>query len=59
MGAVPKRKISKQRRNNRRAHHALVKPALVKDKESGKLIRPHTVSKKTGMYKGEEVIKVD
>lgn len=56
---VPKRKTSKQRKNKRRAHHALDFPELVKDKDSGKLRRPHRVSKQTGRYKGEEVISTD
>jgi large subunit ribosomal protein L32 len=59
MGALPKRKISKQRKNNRRAHDALKLPTLVRDVESGKLVRPHTVSKRNGRYKGEEIIKID
>ncbi|MBD3280770.1 50S ribosomal protein L32 [Candidatus Dojkabacteria bacterium] len=56
--ALPKRKISKQRKNKRRTHHGLVKPPLVRDKESGKLKRPHHVSKKTGRYKEEEVVEI-
>ena len=55
MGALPKRKISKQRKNKRRAHHALTQVALVREEESGKLKRPHYISKKTGRYKGEEI----
>ena len=55
MGAQPKRKISKQRKNKRRTHDALRKVALVREEESGKLKRPHHVSKKTGRYKGQEV----
>ncbi len=59
MGAVPKRRISKQRKNNRRSHHALRKPHVVVDKESGKLTRSHRVSKQTGRYKEKEVINID
>lgn len=55
MGALPKRKISKQRKGNRRSHDALKKPALVVDKETGELRRPHRVSKKTGRYAGKEI----
>lgn len=58
MGAVPKRRISKKRRDERRAHHALKPLNLVKDKETGELRRPHTVSKRTGRYKGQEIKKV-
>lgn len=59
MGAVPKHRPSKQRKNNRRSHDALKKPHVVVDKESGKLVRSHRVSKQTGRYKGKEVINVD
>lgn len=59
MGAVPKRKISKQRKNNRRSHHALNVSKLVKDKKTGKLIPPHTINPETGEYKGKKVKNVD
>ncbi|MBN1331626.1 50S ribosomal protein L32 [Candidatus Dojkabacteria bacterium] len=58
MGALPKRKISKQRKNKRRAHHALKQIPLVRETESGKLKRPHYISPKTGRYKGEEIKEV-
>lgn len=58
MAPLPKRKHSKQRRDKRRSQDGLKLPTLVRDPESGKLLRPHTVSKFTGKYKGEEVIKV-
>jgi large subunit ribosomal protein L32 len=59
MGALPKRKISKQRKNNRRSHHALNLPALVKDPKTGHLIPPHTVNPYTGEYKGKKVKNID
>ncbi len=57
--ALPKRKISKQRKGERRANQALKLPTLVKDKESGKLTMPHHVSKQTGRYKNKEVVSID
>lgn len=55
--AVPKSKISKSRRNQRRAHDALKAPAYVVDQDSGELRRPHHIDLKAGTYKGREVIQ--
>lgn len=41
MGAQPKRKISKGRRNRRRAQDALSLPAMSRCPKCGKLKRPH------------------
>lgn len=57
--AVPKKKTSKSRRNMRRAHHALSAATFVEDKHTGENVRPHHVCRKTGKYKGEQVIDVD
>ena len=54
--AVPKKKVSKSRRNMRRSHHALGPNAFHEDKETGELKRPHHVDLKTGMYKGRQVL---
>lgn len=54
--AVPKKKTSKSRRDMRRAHHALTAVQVVEDKHTGELVRPHHVCRKTGMYKGEQII---
>lgn len=56
--AVPKRKISRMKRNNRRAHDALKAPTYVEDKESGELRRPHHIDPKSGRYRGRQVIAV-
>jgi len=55
--AVPKKKISKSRRNMRRAHDALQAPAYVEDKDSGELRRPHHIDLKSGMYRGRQVLE--
>lgn len=56
--AVPKSKISKSRRNQRRAHDALKSATYVEDSETGELHRPHHIDMKTGFYKGRQVLKV-
>ena len=56
--AVPKSKITKSKRNMRRAHYALTAGAYVEDKVTGELHRPHHIDLKTGMYRGKQVLKV-
>lgn len=56
--AVPKRKVSKARRDKRRsAVWKLDAPALSKCTNCGELVKPHTVCGNCGYYKGVEVIK--
>jgi large subunit ribosomal protein L32 len=55
--AVPKRKTSPSKRGMRRAHDRLPGSTYVEDKESGELRRPHHVDKKTGMYRGKQILK--
>jgi large subunit ribosomal protein L32 len=56
--AVPKSKITKSKRNMRRAHDALAADAYVEDKVTGELHRPHHIDLKTGMYRGQQILKV-
>jgi large subunit ribosomal protein L32 len=56
--AVPKSKITKSKRNMRRAHDALSSDAYVEDKVTGELHRPHHIDLKTGIYRGKQVLKV-
>ena len=56
--AVPKSKITKSKRNMRRAHDALSADAYIEDKVTGELHRPHHIDRKTGMYRGKQVLKV-
>jgi large subunit ribosomal protein L32 len=56
--AVPKSKITRSKRNMRRAHDALSADAFVEDKVTGELHRPHHIDLKTGMYRGKQVLKV-
>jgi large subunit ribosomal protein L32 len=55
--AVPKKKISKSRRDMRRAHDALKSPSYVEDQDSGELRRPHHIDLKTGMYRGRQILE--
>ncbi len=56
--AVPKRKVSKARRDKRRsAVWKLDAPALSRCSNCGELTAPHKVCKNCGFYKGVEVIK--
>ena len=56
--AVPKRKVTKSKRDMRRAHDSLSTDAYVEDKVTGELHRPHHIDLKTGMYGGRQVVKV-
>ena len=56
--AVPKSKITKSKRDMRRAHDAIRSDAYIEDKDTGELRRPHHVDLKSGMYKGRQVLKV-
>ncbi|MGV3278390.1 50S ribosomal protein L32 [Rickettsiales bacterium LUAb2] len=56
--AVPKKKTSKSKKNQRRSHLALGKNAYREDKKTGDLHVPHHIDLKTGMYKGRKVIEV-
>ncbi len=50
MGAQPKRKISKGRKNRRRSHDALDKPVMSVCPKCGKTKRPHFVCDFCGHY---------
>lgn len=54
--AVPKKKISKSRRGNRRSHDALSPVGLSVDKLTKSIHRPHHVDLKTGYYRGKQVL---
>jgi len=59
MTPLPKRKLSKGRRDRRRAHDALSARSLVVCSNCGEMRLPHTVCPKCGFYKGREVISVE
>jgi large subunit ribosomal protein L32 len=58
MPPQPKRKLSKGRRDRRRAHDALETANLVACSNCGALTLPHTVCPKCGFYKGREVVEI-
>jgi large subunit ribosomal protein L32 len=55
---LPKRKLSKSRRNKRRSHDSLTIPSLTPCPECGEMKKPHIVCPSCGMYKGRQVIEV-
>ncbi len=58
MPPQPKRKLSKGRRDRRRAHDALETANLVICSNCGVMTLPHTVCPSCGFYKGREVIEI-
>lgn len=58
--AVPKRKLSKARRDKRRSNvWKLNSPALVRCSQCGDFKTPHRVCHNCGYYNGREVIKME
>ena len=57
--AVPKRKVSKARRDKRRSTWKLALPGMVKCPKCGEIILSHRVCKACGYYKGKEIVKVN
>jgi large subunit ribosomal protein L32 len=58
--AVPKRKVSKARRDKRRSSvWKLTAPALVQCSNCGESTVPPTVCGHCGFYKGKEVVKTE
>lgn len=56
--AVPKRKMSKARRDKRRANWKLTAPGLVGCPQCHEPKMPHKVCSHCGTYKGVQVLKV-
>jgi len=57
--AVPKSKISKSRRDQRRSHDALKAAAYGECSNCGELKRPHHVCGSCGYYDGKEVTETE
>jgi large subunit ribosomal protein L32 len=57
--AVPKRKTSKSKRDQRRAHDALGTPARSNCPKCGEPKLPHRVCPNCGTYRGREVIQTE
>lgn len=54
--AVPRKKMSRMKRGNRRSADALVAPNYVEDKETGNLRRSHHIDLKSGTYKKKQIL---
>ena len=54
--AVPKSKISKSRRNMRRAHDSLTAANVSECPNCGEIRRPHHVCSACGYYRDREVV---
>jgi large subunit ribosomal protein L32 len=57
--AHPKHKISKARRNKRRAHHRLRAPQLTACPQCHEPKLPHHVCLNCGTYKGQQILMVE
>ncbi len=55
--AVPRKKVTRMKRGNRRSADALKPPAYVEDKDSGELRRPHHIDLKSGKYRGRQILE--
>ena len=54
--AVPKRRVSKMKKNVRRSHLALSAPGMVTSSKCGELTLSHRVCPNCGFYKGRQVV---
>lgn len=59
MAPLPKRKLSKGRRDRRRAHDALKARNLTLCSNCGQMRLPHRVCPKCGYYQGREIIEIE
>ena len=58
--AVPKKKVSKARRDKRRSNNwKLVLPGMTKCPKCGEFVRSHRVCKACGCYAGEQVLETE
>lgn len=57
--AVPKKKVSKQRKRKRRTHYKAAAPALTPCPNCGDPKLPHRVCPTCGTYRGEQVVEVE
>ncbi|MBI4409179.1 MAG: 50S ribosomal protein L32 [Gemmatimonadetes bacterium] len=57
--AVPKKKVSKQRKRKRRGHHKAALPTVVICPRCGDPKLPHRVCPSCGTYRDQQVIEVE
>ena len=55
--AVPRKKVTRAKRGDRRSADALKPATYVENKDTGELHRPHHIDLKTGMYRGRQVLE--
>ncbi|NOS35762.1 MAG: 50S ribosomal protein L32 [Deltaproteobacteria bacterium] len=55
----PMKKHTRSRRNNRRSHDALSRPAASTCPSCNEVKRPHHVCPNCGSYRGREIVKVE
>jgi large subunit ribosomal protein L32 len=51
---APKRRLSKTRRDSRRAHDSLTKPQVAACNNCGEMTRPHLICRHCGHYNGRQ-----
>ena len=56
--AVPFRRTSKTAKRKTRTHKKLSAPSITIDATTGNYVMGHRVDRKTGMYKGRQVLDV-
>ncbi|MDD5747980.1 MAG: 50S ribosomal protein L32 [Actinomycetota bacterium] len=57
--AVPKRRVSKTRRDSRRAHFKAKTPTVVECPQCHKPKLPHRVCRECGYYNGKQIFEVE
>jgi large subunit ribosomal protein L32 len=58
MGALPKKRTSNRRQGNRRAHHKVAIPQLVRCPQCRQLRLSHHACPNCGTYRGRQVIEI-
>jgi large subunit ribosomal protein L32 len=58
MGALPKRKVAKARRDKRRSHKKLTPPSLINCPQCNSPKPSHLVCPVCGTYAGREVVEI-
>lgn len=56
---VPARRTSRARRDQRRAHHALRRPAQAHCPQCNEVRAPHRVCRNCGTYRGRTVLETE
>jgi len=57
MASVPKRRISRTRRDKRRTHWKMTRPVFSTCSHCGQPARPHRVCTSCGFYRGREYME--